>query len=293
MSETSQTPHGIDSDVLKLVREPTVRKRFREMILKYTMSRWLILEPRRIWERRFLAHGDSIYRNPRFRDKEAGPPGPGWDWRSWPQHLHDDDWTSSVLKIEGWVPPNLLPENKHDPEFALPLCDRPRRLDEMYTILAAIHDHFCRGVEKIRPWQKLKRADGDNVDILVQSQYYRVLVDRDVPLLTDRHGPVLRAFLAEVEADLTAQGLGRVIVNGTSDAAAFAREFVGYACADTIAIDHGIQKSRLSEGKKAGKIGWKDAPSGMKDSQGRDVRILYHVADAKAFCSPKRIRGKV
>lgn len=57
----------------------------------------------------------------------------------------------------------------------------------------------------------------------------------------------------------------------------------GFASADSIWMDEGITRSRLSEGKAAGKIKWKPAPTKMKDSHGRAVRILYNVEDAKSY----------
>jgi len=68
--------------------------------------------------------------------------------------------------------------------------------------------------------------------------------------------------------------------------------YEGYAPADTIEMDHGISRTRLSQGKREGKIKWKNAPPGMRDSQGRNVRILYHVADAKQHYSPKQFKSK-
>lgn len=64
--------------------------------------------------------------------------------------------------------------------------------------------------------------------------------------------------------------------------------YAGYAPADTIRLDHGISSSRLSEGKTKGKIKTRPAPSGLKDTQGKNIHVLYHVEDAKEYASPKR-----
>jgi len=61
-----------------------------------------------------------------------------------------------------------------------------------------------------------------------------------------------------------------------------------YASADWIHYKHGIPRSRLSEGKKAGKVRSKAAPTGMLDSGGRVIRTLYHVGDAIKHYIPKR-----
>jgi hypothetical protein len=63
----------------------------------------------------------------------------------------------------------------------------------------------------------------------------------------------------------------------------------GYEPADTLWQDQGILQPRLSEAKKDGRVRYKLAPSGMKDSQGRPVRVLYNRQDAIKHCSPKRV----
>jgi hypothetical protein len=64
----------------------------------------------------------------------------------------------------------------------------------------------------------------------------------------------------------------------------------GYAPADDIRLNHGILATRLSEGKKERKIRFKPAPPEWTDSQGKPVRILYHVDDARRYAEPKRTR---
>ncbi len=66
----------------------------------------------------------------------------------------------------------------------------------------------------------------------------------------------------------------------------------GFVGANMIWYTEGIPPSRLSEGKRQGRIRWKNAPQGQRDSQGKAVRILYHVADAKQYASPKHVKEK-
>lgn len=79
---------------------------------------------------------------------------------------------------------------------------------------------------------------------------------------------------------------------GRGGAGAATAGYEGYAPADTIRLEHGILKPRLSEGKKAGKIKSKPAPAGIKDTEGRAVRVYYHVADALAYCKPQHRQDK-
>lgn len=68
-------------------------------------------------------------------------------------------------------------------------------------------------------------------------------------------------------------------------------DYRGYASADTIWHDHGIAPPRLSEAKQAGKIRSKKAPPGILTTDGRPVRLLYHVEDAKKYALPKYLQG--
>ena len=66
----------------------------------------------------------------------------------------------------------------------------------------------------------------------------------------------------------------------------------GYRPADTLRLEHGIVQSRLSEAAADGKVRTMQAPSGLKDSQGKRVRQLYNKADALKHCTPKRTKKK-
>lgn len=69
-------------------------------------------------------------------------------------------------------------------------------------------------------------------------------------------------------------------------------DLTGYASADTLSLDHGIQQSRLSEGKKNDRIKSKAAPTGLRTTDGKSVRVVYHIEDAKRYASPKRRRAR-
>jgi hypothetical protein len=63
----------------------------------------------------------------------------------------------------------------------------------------------------------------------------------------------------------------------------------GCVPADTLALEDGIARNRLSEAARDGKVRSMPAPRGMKDSQGKAVHRLYHRGDALEYCSPKRV----
>lgn len=69
------------------------------------------------------------------------------------------------------------------------------------------------------------------------------------------------------------------------------QSFDGFVPADTLRHDHGIGRNRLSEASKKGKVRSMRAPRGLKDSEGRSVRLLYHRDDAIKHCSPERRSG--
>lgn len=188
--------HEVAWSVHKLVvRNPAVIDHFHEKI-----QRWYLDVKLRDIERDALMqqrekHIDTILANPRFRDKSADPPRPGWEW--WQINRHIDVQGAAgrqnrCVSIEGWAPRELVQD---EPElyWPLPLSKRPLRIEEKYTLLAAVHDHFCKGVKRIGPWSERD----------IQGMKYGLLCRHDVPeLLKSEYRPAVEAFLADVEADL-------------------------------------------------------------------------------------------
>lgn len=66
----------------------------------------------------------------------------------------------------------------------------------------------------------------------------------------------------------------------------------GFVPADTLWISHGIRQSRLCEAKKKGLVKTKPAPPGIKDSQGKGVRVFYNQSQAIQHCKPKKLKPK-
>ena len=66
----------------------------------------------------------------------------------------------------------------------------------------------------------------------------------------------------------------------------------GFRAAGWFSLNHGIRPGRLSEAKSAGNVRWKAAAPGQADSEGKAARILYNIADAVKFCSPKHVKQR-
>ena len=72
-------------------------------------------------------------------------------------------------------------------------------------------------------------------------------------------------------------------------------DYEGYACADWFRTEHGIPQSRLSELSRGNnpKVRSVRAPKGHpRTSEGKQVRVLYHIQDALKHCSPKHVKQK-
>lgn len=120
-----------------------------------------------------------------------------------PAHSRHDDagWQDQIVYIEGWAPPELI-HNEPEQFWPLPLSKRPLRIEEKYTLLAAVHDHFCKGVDRISPWPE-RDSDAESVRDVTEGITYLVLYNHHVPELhKSEDRPAIEAFLADVEADL-------------------------------------------------------------------------------------------
>lgn len=188
-----------------LVRNPAVMECFHEKIWRWYLDVKLRDTAHDVWTRRREEHIDAILATPQLGDKSAGPPLPEWEWwqTARPIHAHDDAGRhDQVVYVAGWTPPELI-HNEPKKYWPLPLSKRPLRIEEKYTLLAAIHDKFCHGVEQIRPWPHVLPCDSESARAIADGMTYVVLYHQHVPELLkseDRHA--IEAFLADVEADL-------------------------------------------------------------------------------------------
>ncbi|MBI5865345.1 MAG: hypothetical protein HZB38_12715 [Planctomycetes bacterium] len=152
--------------------------------------------------------------------------------------------------------------------------------DEKYTVLAAIHDAVCHGRRFISPWSEKCRGD------------YRLMLQvfcgmkREVTRLATADAGRINEILTAVELDLRTHGL--LPTGATQNAENPPLKEFGPA--DWFKCQHGIVQVRLSEAANAGRVKTMPAPKGQIDSQGRKVRLLYHVQDALKHCSPKHIK---
>lgn len=272
--------------------------RLREMVRWWEAELRAREDVREEFERRRRAHEDVLRGRGRLRDKKAGPPKPDWVWEYYPEIVHFRKlcWCYSEYSepmeqlvrrdldtsVCGWTPPHLSRERWPEVQWPLPVPpDRVLRLKEAYAVLAAVRDHALPVVEAIDPWRAEREAW--NAEAFTQTpemppgQLYVSLVD-DVQGITEDDRNQLQALLREVEADLELRAATPTIQ--------------GYRSADTLGIEHGIRPERLSKAAGDGKVRTMLAPKGTKNSEGRDVRVLYCKADAMKHCSPKRLAKK-
>ncbi len=91
---------------------------------------------------------------------------------------------------------------------------------------------------------------------------------------------------------LTAEGIREARRGGhhaTATPGESGGDYGGYVPADTLEQEEGIRPNRLSEAAGDNKVKTKPAPNGLRDSQGREIRTLYHRAEAIRHCKPKRM----
>ncbi len=199
--------HEIAWRVDALVRDAAIMQRFRAMICRWYLDVNIRDSENKVLERRRDEHIDAILATPQLRDKSAGPPQPEWEWwQTVRSNLANDTagWPHQIVYVKGWAPPELI-HDELEQYWPLPLSKRPLRIEEKHTLLAAVHDHFCEGVEKIRPWPD--QVQDDSVKAYVESTLYRQIVS-DVAGLTVRDRPAIETFLADVEDDLAKPSAG-------------------------------------------------------------------------------------
>jgi len=157
------------------------------------------------------------------------------------------------------------------------------------SVFAFIHNQV-RGSTPFPEGFAIPRADWRTGDTWESPEAWDWV--RCVELVSKRRaiGPDIRLTnLGWIKAeDLRAVTAGQGGEGAVDDAISVA----GYASADTLEHDYGIIPARLSEAKSAGKVKSKPAPAKMIDSDGKSVRVLYHVEDAKKHCSPNHVKKK-
>jgi len=94
----------------------------------------------------------------------------------------------------------------------LPFTERSHSLAEMYAMLAAIHDHYCKGVEEINPWPS------SSLEVLSTegTQYFALIFDAP-RLLSDKDKNTLENHLYHVKADLASKNPAETKQDTTPD----------------------------------------------------------------------------
>jgi len=177
------------SEVYDLVRKPDILKRFHEMMKQWRARYREQAECNRQWTKRREQHFETLAAlpedDPRRKDSPT-PPEPGWVWE--PEFCVPSG--GKLLSIKGWVPPDLAQSREPEIEAILPLVERALRLDEKYTLLAAVHDSDLRGATRIAPW-----PDSD-----LEAIPYEAL-RHDLPDEIEGARHKLRGFLEDVKQD--------------------------------------------------------------------------------------------
>ena len=143
------------------------------------------------------------------RTQSGKPPTRGWTWEG------DDFMPSPGTRIFGWVSPELSHNAEPKVDLILPALDRknrtdekPLRLEEKYTLLAAVHDYALMGVEKINPWPWPHPVSSqEDFAARIEAIPYAALFygpGGELPEDIADAEHELRTFLADVEADLKA-----------------------------------------------------------------------------------------
>lgn len=196
-----------------LVRRPAGLERFQENIWRWYLHVKIRNSEIKGWEIRRDEHIDTVLASPRLRDKAAGPPRylgmtflasqPEWEWWETIRPIHH---LWRIMGVSGWAPSDLNYSDEPKRYWPLPLTRRALRTEEKYTLLAAIHDHFCNGVKRIGPWPELY-ADAESRRDVDEGISYVVLHHRDVPTdLKAKDRPAIEAFLKDVDEDLRTAG---------------------------------------------------------------------------------------
>lgn len=205
----------IAHNVNELIRRYDAMQRFREMVALWVRDHMRRSDERAEFEKRRDKHEERIRESPELRDEAARPPGDGWRYEFFPQRP-DENGTEGNFGVSGWVPPELSSENGPEAPLPLPVPDCNVSIQEKHAALAAIHDIYTKGVEKIHRYQDT--PDGFREYVVFHSLMTAVraysknqLLDRDDKLpsgpciLPESDEQILYAWLDEVRRDLDAQ----------------------------------------------------------------------------------------
>jgi hypothetical protein len=201
-----------------LITDAKVRDRFRGMTEAWHEDHLKRRKRHDERERQREAHfKQRVARKPRLRDKATVPPGPDWEWEHFVypvETLEGGRRTRELETLEVWVPLALTEVAEPDDQLPLPMPHRRYTLSEKYTVLAAVRDRYCDGVESLDRWYDPSSTPGapanearcgnlkqESLGAPYHELIYeaRRLGEEDVDWLAD--------ILREVEADLASSML--------------------------------------------------------------------------------------
>jgi hypothetical protein len=183
------------SEIAAVTQGPGAISRFREKVGCWCKDWRCRDRAEKKWWQRYNEHARQVQGDDRLQNKDAGPPGSGWCFVEVQPPRKSAGQVHLPAVIGGWVPPELLPENRPDAGYPLPLPgpNCVLTLAEKYALLAAVHDEGLHGTTKLDPWQ-------DSPDD-PEGWPYRALrnTTRGLPAGDKEH---VRAILGEVRRDL-------------------------------------------------------------------------------------------
>ncbi len=136
--------------VANLTRTTTLKDYFRERVIAWEAAfRKRMMEVEQFESRRREHFENVVTMRPELQRLDAGRPEPGWEWDN---TFLDERVKVRVAVIVAWVPPELAESARPDTELPSPRLSRGLDLDEQYALLAAVHDVYMTGVERIDPW---------------------------------------------------------------------------------------------------------------------------------------------
>lgn len=190
----NKIPEGVKNiaeEVQGLIRQAPVLRRFQAMLKQWEVHSLGQVSVKNDWKdrrRKYFERLAKLSDDDPLRTEPDTPPKQGWVWE-W-DYINTPKAHPERERICGWVPPDLAWSAEPPVERILPLEDRALRLDEKYTLLAAVHDCALKGVDRIAPWRET-------------SIPYVALCHNLVKINGAEHE--LRTFLEDVKADLLAR----------------------------------------------------------------------------------------
>jgi len=230
MESAVKHPQELARDVARLIREAGVEV-FGNAVRQVAAERVAVLNERHRREeaRRELLRKSGVWLG---HQKLPKPPGRGWchmfetfrgtvkdrlDFdqlkaRGFPSEppAPGDKYEEYSAEVEGWVPPELFPDDDPPTYELLPIPNRGFTKAEKVTVLSAVHDAHDRGDEKVAPWGVSRKGDmptagprGAERDECEKALWYYQLTC-EAREVTSADASLMRDWLDEIRVSLQA-----------------------------------------------------------------------------------------